>query len=141
VYKLVKIESAQIDNWIDFCKLQRDLDAINWMQGCYAISPRVPADYAPRADMNKAANWSGLAQQGGLMAKRIKLPMIVMGRSMAGDPSTEQDPKVTFALEAETGEIFEVSFSLRGILSTVVMAHNWTPLREELAQVEPPIKV
>jgi hypothetical protein len=75
------------------------------------------------------------------MAKRTKPPTIVMGRSMAGGAPTEKDPKVTFELEAETGEIFEVSFSLRGILSTVVMAHNWTPLKEELAQVEPPIKV
>jgi hypothetical protein len=75
------------------------------------------------------------------MAKRIKLPTIVLGRSMGGGASTEIDPKVTFELEAETGEIFEVSFSLRGILSTVVMAHSWTPLKEELAQVEPPIEL
>jgi hypothetical protein len=75
------------------------------------------------------------------MAKRTKLPTIVMGRSMQGGASTEKDPKVTFELEAETGEIFEVGFSLRGILSTVVMAHNWPPLKEGLAQVEPPIKV
>lgn len=67
-----------------------------------------------------------------------RLPLIVMGRSMAGDPSTTGDPKITLELEAETGEIFEICFSLRGILSTVVMAHNWTPLREELAQMEPP---
>jgi hypothetical protein len=60
---------------------------------------------------------------------------------MGGDASTEEDPKVTFELEAATGEIFEVSFSLRGILSTVVLAHAWTPLKEEPAQVEPPIKV
>jgi hypothetical protein len=76
-----------------------------------------------------------------LMAKRTRLPMIVMGRSMTSDPSTEEDPEVRFELEAETGEIFEVSFSLRGILSTVVMAHSWPPLKVELAQVEPPIKV
>jgi hypothetical protein len=75
------------------------------------------------------------------MAKRTKLPTIVMGRSMAGGASTEKDPKVTFELEAETGEIFEVSFSLRGILSTVMMAHHWTPLKEELEQVETQIKV
>jgi hypothetical protein len=64
--------------------------------------------------------------------------MIVMGRSMAADPSTEEDPKVSFELEAETGEIFEVSFSLRGILSTVTMAHGWVRLREELSQLDPP---
>ena len=75
------------------------------------------------------------------MTKRTKLPTIVMGRSMHGGASTEKDPKATFELEAETGEIFEVGFSLRGILSTVVMAHNWTPLKEELAHVQPPIKV
>jgi hypothetical protein len=61
-----------------------------------------------------------------------------MGRSMAGDPSTEEDPKATFVLEAETGEMFEVSFSLRGMLSTICMAHSWTLLRTELAQLEPP---
>jgi hypothetical protein len=72
------------------------------------------------------------------MAKRTRLPTIVMGRSMTGDPSTEKDPKITLVLEAETGEVFEVCFSLRGILSTVMMAHNWTLLREELAQLEPP---
>ena len=75
------------------------------------------------------------------MVKRTRLPMIVMGRSMAGDPSAEKDPKITFVLEAETGEVFEACFSLRGILSTVVMAHSWTPLKEELAQLEPPTKV
>jgi hypothetical protein len=80
-------------------------------------------------------------ERGILMAKRTRLATIVMGRSMRGDASTEEDPKVTFELEAETGEIFEVGFSLRGILSTVVMAHSWTPLKEELAQLEPPIKV
>ena len=73
------------------------------------------------------------------MAKRTKLPTIVMGRSMWGGPSTDDDPKVTFELEAETGEIFEASFSLRGLLSTVVMAHSWPPLKEELAQMELPI--
>jgi hypothetical protein len=72
------------------------------------------------------------------MAKRTRLPTIVLGRSMTTDPSTEEDPEARFELVAETGEIFEVSFSLRGILSTVVMAHNWSRLREELAQLEPP---
>jgi hypothetical protein len=72
------------------------------------------------------------------MAKRTRLPMIVMGRSMTTGPSAEEDPEVRFELEAETGEIFEVSFSLRGILTTVTMAHSWQRLREELAQLEPP---
>jgi hypothetical protein len=57
---------------------------------------------------------------------------------MTTDPPTEEDPEARFELEAETGEIFEVSFSLRGILSTVTMAHSWPRLREELAQLEPP---
>jgi hypothetical protein len=60
---------------------------------------------------------------------------------MKGDAATEEDPTITFELEAETGQIFEVSFSLRGILSTVVMAHNWRPLKDALAEMEPPIKV
>ena len=72
------------------------------------------------------------------MAKRTRLPMIVMGRSMTASPSSEEDSNIKFELEAETGEIFEVCFSLRGILSTVVMAHRWPRLREELAQLEPP---
>jgi hypothetical protein len=75
------------------------------------------------------------------MTKRTRLPTIVMGRSMShGDP-TAKDPKATFELEAETGEVFEVSFTLRGILSTVMMAHSWSLLKEELAQLEPPTKV
>jgi hypothetical protein len=72
------------------------------------------------------------------MAKRTRLPTIVMGRSMTSSATSQDAPDVIFELEAETGEIFEVSFSLRGILSTVVMAHSWQPLREELAQLEPP---
>jgi hypothetical protein len=75
------------------------------------------------------------------MVKRTRLPTIVMGRSMAGDPPTEKDPKITIELEAETGEVFDVSFFLRGILSTVVMAHSRTLLKGELAQMEPPTKV
>jgi hypothetical protein len=76
-----------------------------------------------------------------LMAKRTRLPTIVTGRSMShGDP-TAKDRKATFEFEAETGEVFEVSVTLRGILSTLVMAHGWTPLKEELAQMEPPINV
>jgi hypothetical protein len=57
--------------------------------------------------------------------------LMILGRRMMGDAPTETDPKITFELEAETGETFEVSFSLRGILSTVVMAQNWPPLKEE----------
>lgn len=75
------------------------------------------------------------------MTKRTKLPMIVMGRTMKGDAPTAEAPKVTFELEAESGEVFEVCFSLRGILSTVVMAHNWSPLKDGLAEMEPPIHV
>jgi hypothetical protein len=44
------------------------------------------------------------------MTKRTKLPTIVKGRSVRDDASMEKDPKVTFELEAETGEIFEVGF-------------------------------
>lgn len=72
------------------------------------------------------------------MAKRTRLPMIVLGRTMTSGPPTE---KASFELEAETGEIFEISFSLRGLLSTVAMALNWAPLREELAQLELPTKL
>jgi hypothetical protein len=75
------------------------------------------------------------------MGKRTRLPTIVMGRSLTSAPSTEEDPKIRFELETETGEIFEVSFSLRGILSTVMLARAWPLLREELAQLEPPIKL
>jgi hypothetical protein len=46
--------------------------------------------------------------------------------------SNGKKPKVTFELESENGEIFDVSFSLRGILSTVMMAHGWAPLKDEL---------
>jgi hypothetical protein len=60
---------------------------------------------------------------------------------MRTDEATQPDPHVTFELEAETGEIFEVGFSFRGMLSTAVMALNWPPLIEELGQLEPPTKV
>ena len=66
-----------------------------------------------------------------------KLPVIVMGRSMKGESPTETNPKISFELEAETGEIFEISFSLPGILSTFVLAQNWTPLKEELDALPP----
>jgi hypothetical protein len=72
--------------------------------------------------------------------KRTKLPKIVLGRSMRGSAPTENDSQVTFELESETGEMFEVSFSLRGILSTVVMANNWAPLKEALAELPPPTR-
>jgi hypothetical protein len=72
--------------------------------------------------------------------KRTKLPKVVLGRKMLGDAPTEDDPKITFELEAGTGDIFEISFSLRGILSTVVMANNWAPLKEALAEMPPPIR-
>ena len=75
------------------------------------------------------------------MTKRTKLPTIVLGRSMRPDAPTQPDPNVTFELEAETGEIFEVCFSLRGMLSTAMMALNWSPLIAELEQLEPPTKV
>jgi hypothetical protein len=58
------------------------------------------------------------------MMTRTKLPTIVMGRTMKQPAPTEKGAKVTFELEAETGEIFELEFSLRGLLSTVVMAHS-----------------
>jgi hypothetical protein len=74
------------------------------------------------------------------MAKQTRLPTIVMGRTMKGGAPTEENPMITFELEAETGQIFEVGFSLRGILSTVVMANNWPPLRDALAEMGPPIK-
>jgi len=72
---------------------------------------------------------------------RTRLPLIVFGRSMAGDVPTAQDPKIKFELEAETGEIFEVAFSVRGLLSTIMMANNWAVLQDELAQLEPPTKL
>jgi hypothetical protein len=75
------------------------------------------------------------------MAKRTRLPTIMLGRSMRGSSATAENPDVTFELEAETGEIFEVNFTLRGILSTVVMAHSWSPVKDELAQMGPPTKV
>jgi hypothetical protein len=75
------------------------------------------------------------------MMKRTKLPTIVLGRSMRPDAPTQPDPHVTFELEAETGEVFEVCFSLRGMLSTTVMALNWSTLVAELEQLEPPTKV
>jgi len=71
--------------------------------------------------------------------KRTNLPKVVLGRKMLGDAPTKHDPKITFELEAETGDIFEISFSLRGILSTAVMANNWVPLKEALAEMPPPI--
>jgi hypothetical protein len=60
---------------------------------------------------------------------------------MRGGAATAENPDATFELEAETGEIFEVNFTLRGILTTVVMAHSWSPVKDELAQMGPPTKV
>lgn len=40
-----------------------------------------------------------------------------MARGMAGTPPNDGDPKVIFKLEAVTGEVFEVGFSLRGIFA------------------------
>lgn len=67
----------------------------------------------------------------------IRLPLFTLARSMHGDAPERDDPKVTFQLQAETGQIFEASFSLRGILSTFVMARDWEPLRDELASLPP----
>ena len=75
------------------------------------------------------------------MAQRTKLPLMVLGRRMMGDTPTATNPRISFELEAETGEIFEISFSLRGVASTVTMALNWPPLKEALADVKPPIKL
>jgi hypothetical protein len=75
------------------------------------------------------------------MVKRTRLPTIELGRRMWGDAPSEQNPKITFDLETDGGEIFEASFSLPGILSTVVMAYNWPPLKEALAELAPPTKV
>jgi hypothetical protein len=75
---------------------------------------------------------------GGSMTQRVRLPMIVLGRSMAAPPATEENPTIRFELEAETGEILDVEFSLRGIMSTISLARGWPLLREELAQLNPP---
>ncbi|MHC2575998.1 hypothetical protein ACVI1J_002288 [Bradyrhizobium diazoefficiens] len=74
------------------------------------------------------------------MPRKTKLPLMVLGRRMIGTPPTETDAKITFEIEAETGEIFEISFTQRGLASTVTMALNWPPLKEALADVKPPIK-
>jgi len=74
------------------------------------------------------------------MPRKTKLPLMVLGRRMIGTPPTETDGKITFEIEAETGEIFEISFTQRGIVSTVTMALNWPSLKEALADVKPPIK-
>ena len=47
------------------------------------------------------------------MNHRTKLPIIVMSRRMTGEPATETNPKVTFELEAETGEVFVITFHSR----------------------------
>src|SRR5947209_6722234 len=45
-----------------------------------------------------------LRRRRSLMTKRTRLPLIVFGRSMSGGAPTEEDPKIKFELEAETGE-------------------------------------
>jgi hypothetical protein len=57
---------------------------------------------------------------------------------MSVNASAPENTKPVFELEAETGEIFEVSFTLRGILSIITLAHGWTVLRKELAELDPP---
>ncbi|NEV01425.1 hypothetical protein [Bradyrhizobium uaiense] len=49
-----------------------------------------------------------------------------------------EDHKNVFELEAKTGEIFEVEFSLRGILSTISLANGDPIIRAELADLDPP---
>jgi hypothetical protein len=66
-----------------------------------------------------------------------ELPLIILARSMDGDAPDNADPKVTFELEAETGQLFEATFSLRGILSMFVMVRDWSPLRDELSSLPP----
>lgn len=61
-----------------------------------------------------------------------------MGRSMRVNASTPENPQPVFELEAETGEVLEARFTLRGILSTISLAHGWRVLRKELAELAPP---
>lgn len=72
------------------------------------------------------------------MAETIKLPVIVLGRSMEGDSSEAENPMMTMELQAENGQIYEVSFSLAGIVSTAILALNWSPLRQALEDLPPP---
>ncbi|HTJ01844.1 MAG TPA: hypothetical protein VL492_03560 [Methylovirgula sp.] len=72
------------------------------------------------------------------MAETIKLPVIVLGRSLEGDNSDAENPRVTMELKAENGQIYEVTFSLDGIVSTAILALNWSPLRQALENLPPP---
>lgn len=72
------------------------------------------------------------------MAEKIKLPVIVLGRSMEGDSSEAENPMMTMELQADNGQIYEVSFSLAGIVSTTILALNWSPLRQALEDLPPP---
>lgn len=72
------------------------------------------------------------------MAETIKLPVIVLGRSLEGDSSDVERPTVTMELQAENGQIYEVTFSLDGLVSTAILALNWSPLRQALENLRPP---
>ena len=54
-------------------------------------------------------------------------PTIVLCKSGIMDSARSS---FSLLLEAETGEQFWVTFTLRGILSTALLAANWRPLRE-----------
>ena len=70
-----------------------------------------------------------------------KIPHIVLAKSMSGSGSEAAEASATFTVEAETGQTFDLSFSLVGLLSIVVMARNWQQLQEELASLPPPTQV
>jgi hypothetical protein len=72
------------------------------------------------------------------MTETIKLPVIVLGRSLEGDTTDAKNPMVTMELQAENGQIYEVTFSLDGIASTAILALNWSPLRQVLDNLPPP---
>jgi hypothetical protein len=67
-----------------------------------------------------------------------KLPAIIGGQSMSSLLTTGE-PKAKFFLEAETGEIFEVDFSLHALLVMFVFAQNWPAFTEELENLPPKI--
>lgn len=64
-----------------------------------------------------------------------KVPLVVKALSMGADV---EGPSATFALETEAGEVFEVAFSVAALLQLVIMARNWTLLRNELDALPPP---
>jgi hypothetical protein len=75
------------------------------------------------------------------VTERTTLPLIVMGRSLSGSPLTSADnPTAVLEFETEAGGTLVASFTLRGLLTTAVMANNWSPLRGELDQLEAPEK-